>query len=350
MRPGREPKYIEGNLQAMRSSVMNIVGRQRLRVVLGLCGALTVGLTGCSAGAPTGSDPQAVAQATSSSVVESSTAPTPTTIGYSGADWEVRVPAGVTGVIIDAIGGGGGSGATGNGSVGAEVQTATPLSVTPGEALIVSVGGHGQVGELSAGAGGWGGLGASGGAGGPSDGPVGAAGGGGATTVQAVVGNNDLQTVVVAGGGGGGGSDATDDDGGPALGGAGGNAGTSLQTGNGNPQYIVWNGDRGADGGGGGGGGGGAAADVSNQLTSGGAGSSGNQPNGTGGGGGGGFQGGYGANGGVTTPHGTHGGGGGGGAGSTAVWVQVAENMSIAPAAEQYRGQDGTVTLTWVTS
>lgn len=206
----------------MRASVVNVIDRRRLRVVLGLCGVLAVGLTGCSAGTPSGSDPQAVAQATPPSVVESSTTPTPTTIGYSGAEWEVRVPAGVTGVIIDAIGGGGGAG---------------------------------------------------------------------------------------------GGSDATDDDGGPALGGAGGNAGASLQTGNGNPQYIVWNGDRGADGGGGGG-----------------------------------FQGGYGANGGVTTPDGTHGGGGGGGAGSTAVWVQVADNMSIAPAPEQYRGQDGTVTLTWVTS
>jgi hypothetical protein len=43
-------------------------------------------------------------------------------------------------------------------------------------------------------------------------------------------------------------------------------------------------------------------------------------------------------------------GGGGGGAGSTAVWVQVADNVAIAPAPEQYRGQDGTVTLTWVTS
>jgi hypothetical protein len=32
------------------------------------------------------------------------------------------------------------------------------------------------------------------------------------------------------------------------------------------------------------------------------------------------------------------------------VWVQVADNMSIAPAPEQDRGQDGAVTLTWVAS
>lgn len=334
----------------MGASEMNNLGRRRLRMVLGLCGALAVGMAGCSAGASSGPDPQAVAQVASSRAVDATTAPAPTTIGYSGASWEVRVPAGVTGVIIDAIGGGGGAGATGNGSAGAEVKTVTPLPVTSDQSLIVSVGGGGQVGDMSAGSGGWGGLGADGGSGGPSDGPLGAAGGGGATTVQLVVGNDDLQTVVVAGGGGGGGSDATDDDGGPATGGAGGKAGTGLQTDNGNPQYIVWDGDQGADGDGPGGGGGGMPADAGNQQTIGGAGGAGNRPNGTGGGGGGGFQGGYGGNGGVTTPYGTHGGGGGGGAGSTAVWVQVAENMVVAPAPDLYRGTDGTVTLTWVTS
>lgn len=147
-------------------------GRQRIRLVLVLGSAVAAGLTGCSAGAP-GTAPQAVAQMTSSSEVANATVPPPTTVGYSGGSWEVRVPAGVTGVIIDAVGGGGGAGATGNGGVGAEVNTVTPLSVTADQPLIASIGGQGKAGELSAGAGGWGGLGASGGTGGPSDGPIG---------------------------------------------------------------------------------------------------------------------------------------------------------------------------------
>ncbi len=104
------------------------------------------------------------------------------------------VPAGVTSLSVDAIGGSGGCAVGAQAGLGAEVVGAVP--VTPGQTLYVEVGGDGTTSS-----GGFNGGGAPGGA-------TTAGGGGGATDVRTTpaAGSGSLASrLVVAGGGGGGG-------------------------------------------------------------------------------------------------------------------------------------------------
>lgn len=296
-----------------------------------------VGLTGCSAATPH-SDVQEVADVINT-----------TTVTYQGqAPQDVLVPPGATGVLIDAIGGGGGSGSTDQGSLGAEVKTQEPWPVKSGEALQVSIGGHGQnASTTTPGTGGWGGLSGNGGSGGPNVGVGAAAGAGGATTVQFSTGTTTaLQTLVVAGGGGGGASDIPDGvqtdqtngvTGAPTLGG--GDAGTNPEPSDTNPDFAIWQGSRGHGPAGG-------LAGVGTDPARGGLGGNGVSGGGSGGGGGGGFQGGYGGNG--ASSYG--GDGSGGGAGSTAVALPIAKGVTVGPAPDGFRNQSGQVVLTWLTS
>ncbi|WP_395728695.1 hypothetical protein [Nakamurella sp.] len=308
-----------------------------LGIAIGACILAATGLTGCSAATPH-PDAQEVADVVNT-----------TTVTYHGqAPQDVAVPPGATGVLIDAIGGGGGAGIDDKGSLGAQVKTQAPLPVKSGDGLVVSIGGSGQnASTTTPGAGGWGGLDGTGGIGGPDVGVGAAAGAGGATTVQVSTGTGTgLRTLVVAGGGGGGASavpdgvktDQTGDDtGAPNLGG--GDAGTNPEPNNSNPDFAIWQGSRGHGPAGG-------LAGVSSDPPHGGVGGQGASGGGSGGGGGGGFQGGYGGNG--ASSYG--GDGSGGGAGSTAVSVQVSSGVIVAPAPDSFRNQNGQVTLTWLSS
>jgi hypothetical protein len=156
----------------------------------------------------------------------SSAAAAPTTVQFDtpGAhDW--IVPAGVDVARVELIGGEGGAGYRGDGSVpgGKGARVVGNLAVTPGETLSIVVAGAGS----GTGAGGYGGGGAGGSAS-RDDGQ--GAGGGGASSV-----GRGANALMVAGGGGGGGAwgglggagglaGADDDDG---FGGKGGGAGTA---------------------------------------------------------------------------------------------------------------------------
>jgi len=142
------------------------------------------------------------------------TTTTSQTFTYSGSPQTFTVPTGVTSIHVTAVGAIGGSGAPagsggGDGSAGAEVQTT--LSVSPGEKLIVNVGGAGGSGSLYTGfdSGGFptGGSGGAGGYNGGGTGGIGGGGGGGASDIQ--TGSSLGSRLVVAGGGGGGGGAAT---------------------------------------------------------------------------------------------------------------------------------------------
>lgn len=308
-----------------------------LGIALGVCIFAAAGLTGCSAATPH-SDAQEVGEVINT-----------TTVTYHGqAPQDVAVPPGATGVLIDAIGGGGGAGTDDKGSLGAQVKTQAPLPVKSGDGLVVSIGGSGQnASTTTPGAGGWGGLSGNGGSGGPNVGVGAAAGAGGATTVQVSTGTStELQTLVVAGGGGGGASAIpdgvqTDQTGGVTettdLGG--GDAGTNPEPSDSNPDFAIWQGSRGHGPAGG-------LAGVGSDPPNGGPGGKGASGGGSGGGGGGGFQGGFGGNG--ASSYG--GDGSGGGAGSTAVAEQVSSGVLVAPAPESFRNQNGQVILTWLTS
>jgi Glycine rich protein len=251
---------------------------------------------------------------------------------YAGAVQSVVVPAGVDQVSIVATGGDGGGdhewpadvAAVGYGAVVSGV-----LPVTPGQRLLISVGGEGQEGGTTSSDphGGWGGLGFNGGSGnGASDHQRTSAAGGGATTVQIEnADGSDLHTAVIAGGGGGAGGISGD----PGAAGQGGDAGTG------------WGGGNGAHGSAVNGGSGGTAAQEASGAGA--RGRGGSELGGNGGGGGGGLLGGAGGGGaGVTSA------GGGGGSGSSAVYGmtdtsivhrhQTGTNNSAA---------NGTVTLTW---
>ena len=143
------------------------------------------------------------------------------TTGVDGSPQEFPVPAGICRVTVDAFGAEGGSGdsgevAGGAGGLGGE-ESAT-ITVTPGEVLVVVVGGHGQTALNQNG-----GVGRfNGGAEGGSDVNVGAAnaGGGGGGGMSSVL--RDGTPLVVAGGGGGGGGTGNSGNGGGAGGGGGG--------------------------------------------------------------------------------------------------------------------------------
>ena len=146
------------------------------------------------------------------------------TFNYTGspAPQTYTVPAGVTSLIIDAIGARGGASYNG-GKPGYGGRVNTTLAVTPGQVLNIYVGGvggegywYGPVNYLS-------GAGFNGGGNGNSNGYGAGGGGGGATDIR-IGGNTLADRVLVAGGGGGSGSnyDAyAGGDGGGLIGGTG---------------------------------------------------------------------------------------------------------------------------------
>jgi len=237
---------------------------------------------------------------------------------HTGSEQAFVVPAGVTGVTLEATGAAGAAmGAIKGGLGGTETSTA---AVTPGSRLYVEVGGEGQEGPLG-GAGGFNG----GGAGGAGEIDTGS-GGGGASDVRTVscagacpggTGSLASRLVVAAGGGGAGAVGQT------FAGGVGGSAEAS-----GGKGKTDAAGDTGGEGGGAGeaslGGVGGAGGTAASGGTDGeggedgtaGAGGTGGEDETGGGGGGGGFFGGGGGGGGggarKTTNQSGAGGGGGG--------------------------------------
>ena len=276
-----------------------------------------------------------VASATASAAASATGCPAtpgPQMVTFSSVQAEQTcvIPPGVSSVQITAVGAPGGQGATGvSGGAGA-VATGT-LSVTPGEALYIEVGGAGEP-NTSGGAGGYNG-------GGTGNTPIGlnspigeAGGGGGASDVRTAPASAGLSPVdprvLIAGGGGGGGESG----GGPPSGSGaacpppgcpGGSGGAA-----GNP------GGAGASNGGIGGGGGGQPGGTS----AGGAGGSGGSAAGCGeanggpvcapGGAGGGGSLGQGGAGSVASAYGGEGGGGGGGlygggGGGSSAWVDL---------------------------
>lgn len=146
----------------------------------------------------------------SSSPIAVAALPPATTFAFTGAPQSYVVPADVCSVKVDALGAGGGEGAFG-GEVGAPAQAGrggqatSTITVTPGEALHVYVGGRGVNGDwveegASSVPGGWNGGGDSG---------LGAAvggSGGGASDVRRGAGGLADRVVVAGGGGGSGGA------------------------------------------------------------------------------------------------------------------------------------------------
>ena len=268
----------------------------------------TAMVAACGAGDPQALDQRVVSPA-------AATTPPPQYLTYSNANapQTVTVPAGVSSVTIEALGGAGGQGIS-NGNTGAGALAIGTLAVTPGQELLVSVGAQGgNATESDDNAqGGWGGMGGSGGDGNSqSDHLRNSGAGGGASTVELA----DGTPVIVAGGGGGAGNNI------PA---SGGNAGSSLT---------------GSDGGEGSGyptgpyGGKGHAG--ANSGPNGQNGYSGSGLGGSGGGGGGGLNGGTAGGGGGLAD-----GGGGGGAGSSYLSSQLT-GTSI----EAYTSNSGRVTI-----
>jgi hypothetical protein len=230
-------------------------------------------------------------------VVTSIVAPTPLAaqsgntrqFTYTGGPQSFMVPAGITSLQVDVVGGSGAGISAPPPAPGGRVQAT--LSVTPGETLTIMVGGNGEMNATSAfnggGAGrngGWGGGGASdirrvstrlivaggGGGGGPAGGGIGGAGGGlvgGAGTGACGGGGGGTQTAGGAGGAGGPGGTA----GSPGTSGTGGQ-GASAAAGS-------FTGGSGGGGGYFGGGGGGAC--VGTAAAAGGGGSSFTDPSAT---------------------------------------------------------------------
>ncbi len=143
------------------------------------------------------------------------------TFDYTGVVQTWTVPAGVTSIMVDAYGAGGGISYNG-GIPGYGGRVNTTLAVTPGEVLNIYVGGAGTPGLFQGGiaAGGYNG-------GGNGARPICCTGGGGGGSTDIRISGNALANrVVIAGGGGGAGSD-----GGPTNGGYGGDliAGTAAE-------------------------------------------------------------------------------------------------------------------------
>ncbi len=232
--------------------------------IVALCSVAVIGLSACSSGIA-GGDRDEILGSTASSgaakAVGDSSCPTSNPVasttyplGYTGTVQTVTVPDGVCAVVmVNVIGGGGGKAEEGNkqsGAAGALVNNVV-VAVSPGDQILVWIGGAGEDSQSQevAGSGGLGGLGGNGGPGGVSD-MGGAAGGGGATTVQIQHGTDAPQTIVVAGGAGGGstGLAVTWQD--PSYEGVpGGNAGTNGPTTSGG--FMIWQGNKGQNGGGG---------------------------------------------------------------------------------------------------
>lgn len=220
----------------------------------------------------------------------------------SPGDHSYKVPAGVRRITVTAVGAGGGNCTPGHGGKGAAI-TAT-VRVSPGETLVVGVGGPGSGCNKVPASGGFRG-GGTGGAGNTSHGSPGAGGGGASFVAPGTSSRHFSQALVVAGGGGG----STDFS--PTVGVNGGNAGSpgtaGSMTGSGGRA-----GTQSAGGAGGAAGSPDAHAGFSGSLGTGGAGGGGATDGVSvgGGGGGGGYYGGGGGGGGASLQN--PGGGGGG--------------------------------------
>lgn len=204
---------------------------------------------------------------------------------YTGADQTFTVPAGIFSIVTKMWGGGGGSNRDA-GSGGGGGNSEATIAVTPGETLIIRVGGGGQgqgrktnettpsvqdaSTRLLGGLGGW-----PGGGNGQDIGSYGAGGGGGGYSGIF----RGATPLVIAGGGGGGGDDLSGAAGGGTTGAsaAGGGGTQSAGGANGQPSSIASGFLQGAGGGssGGGGGGGGYYGGGTGGFYSGGGGGSG---------------------------------------------------------------------------
>ncbi len=149
--------------------------------IVALCSVAVIGLSACSSGA-SGSDRDEILGSTASSgaakAVSDSSCPTSNPIasttyplGYTGTVQTVTVPDGVCAVVmVNVIGGGGGKAEEGNkqsGAAGALVNNVV-VAVSPGDQILVWIGGAGEDSQSQevAGSGGLGGLGGNGGPGG----------------------------------------------------------------------------------------------------------------------------------------------------------------------------------------
>jgi hypothetical protein len=220
---------------------------------------------------------------------------------YTGGEQTFMVPAGVSSVHVEAVGGRGGSGSGGG---GAPAEVTGELAVTPGETLYVEVGGNGSE--------------APGFNGGGNGGGAGAGGGGGASDIRTASRSSGLapdhRLLVAAGGGGGGGPGEGFAGGGGAAGSEGGMDSETLCTG----------GAAGTQSAGGIGGFGTGAEGAKGELGLGGSGGTGGT---FGGGAGGGLYGGGGGGGCLSDA------GGGGGGGSSL--VPKGGSVQVAPAGSQ---------------
>lgn len=261
------------------------------------CGASGI-CTDCTIGCPTGA---ACTCSASNACAHSET------FSYTGANQSLVVPAGVVQVTVTASGAAGGVCMPATSGLGGSV-TAT-IAVTPGENLVVVVGGAGNC----QGSGGFNG-------GGDASGTWHESAGGGASDVRQG-GGALANRVVVAGGGGGGAWGPLGGQGGGTIGGSGANSGPAIGGGGGTQT-------------GGGSGGGGDVSGGTGTLGVGGVGTI------AGGGGGGGYYGGGGGGSGTAafTPFGGGGGGGSSYAAPAATGVTMMQGV---------RAGNGQVVITW---
>ena len=245
---------------------------------------------------------------------------------YTGGQQQWDIPAGVTSIHVDLIGGkGGGFVGSSSAAGGAGDHVVGDLAVSPGTTIYVEVGGNGAGAGPSSGTvpGGFNG----GSPGGTSSCNIGGGGGGGASdlrTVDRASGGSAASRLIVAGGGGGAANDASAH-GGPA-GLPGGSAGNTGDAGPGGPGGNSAGGGGGAPGTDGSAGSSGAVA-IGGGGGAGGSCSSTSSTGGGGGGGGGYFGGGGGGGAGMTVFTGQHAPAGGGGGSS---FTGAATNTSTA--------------------
>jgi Bacterial Ig-like domain (group 3)/Putative Ig domain len=273
---------------------------------------------------------------------------TTVTFCYTGSAQSWTVPAGVTEATITLYGAeGASSSSTAAGGYGAKV-TGT-VSVTPGAALQVDVGGTGSVSQ----------QGGTGGFGGGGNGANSAGGGGGASYVVSPNGTGSYpftSALLVAAGGGGGGENSTDTTS-PPAGGPGGNAGSAGGDGGsttGSCGETLTGGGGGQPGTSTAGGAGGAAGTASNSCAAtanaGANGSSGTGGAGGvigGGGGGGGWYGGGGGGGAIFDEDFYFSAGGGGGGGSSYTGDATDSSVSVDSGTSPDDGVNGEVIISF---
>lgn len=252
------------------------------------------------------------------------------TFAFTGAQQSFSVPAGTGRITVEALGAAGGAGGgigfgcCGGAAAGLGGSVEATLTVTPGEALGVFVGGTGGAGDINA-------AGVGGFRGGAAGGNRNSSGGGGGGSSDVTRGAARL--VVAGGGGGGGGFFGTIGGAGGAGGGLIGGSGvsTGVQAGRGGTQAT------------GGTGGVGAAAASSGSDGASATGGAGASNTASGGGGGGGYFGGGGGAGGFNPTRIGRGAGGGGGSS----FVDPAVLVGVASHQQGVRAGNGQVVIRW---